>query len=394
MALEGKPGVSLLTGPDLPTIKQSILETILHGMGPERLGKWPDSVILNHNRQDRVLQLIGDNRVLYRGGDDPDDVRGIAAKAVAIDEITLCKPELLPVAQTCTLDTKGRLAACGTPKGKSWFYHDVIAQCVEVEPGRVWHSDRWEIFRWTSLENPGIEAAEVQNLGAALSGKMRAQELDAEFVDWGGAVFLPEALTKCFALGSPHYGSPGDRHHETLVGFDPAGRGKDASACVVVCRLCRAAVDFWRTQRIPFAALYDKVRETCAKWHPVWFVMDETALGGQAIREELDAIVQRASRNTAVEGYVFNAKSKAELILRLASRLEDGIGIPLTETNPLPHELRSYEWDDKALQTDCVMALALAAWHLPPAVEMETPAVMARNLGYSRARMDRAEMPR
>jgi hypothetical protein len=66
----------------------------------------------------------------------------MAAAAAWIDEITLCRdPEILTVVQ-------GRLRFTGTPKGKNWLWQDVMQTLTEVEPGRVWRSDRWGVFRF------------------------------------------------------------------------------------------------------------------------------------------------------------------------------------------------------------------------------------------------------
>lgn len=441
MVTHGEPGVSLITGPDLPTIKQTTLETVIHGMGPNKIGQWPEGLITAFNKVDMVLTLVDGNRVLFRSADDPDSLRGPAAKHAWCDEITLCKNGTLGILQGRTLDTGGRIIATGTPKGtRNWFYQSVLSKCQETTPGRVWENDRWCVVQFPSRDNVGLAQALLQEqyeldkvderwrvtdrrsgavldtyatksdallaladqaaseLGAEYDARFKAQELEGQWVDWSGAAFDGNAITRCLSLPVAHYGRPFERHR-SYMGLDPAGLGKDWRVATVVCLDCRAVVDQWREQRGPFSRMYDAVGALCATWKPIVLHLDETSMGGQAVREEVEATVMAASQGTVVEGYVFSTKKKYELLMRLSARLEEGLAIDAAKTEPLSFELRNYEWDDSDLQTDCVMGLALAAWPLAPMVarpelrpRVHRPAVSTAV--YSRpARLDRAEMP-
>jgi hypothetical protein len=60
-----------------------------------------------------------------------------------------------------------------------------------------------------------------------------------------------------------------------------------------------------------------------------------------------------------IDGYTFTAQSKRNLIAQLQIVLERG-ELKFPFVRDLVDELQSYSWDDKDLQTDFVMALALA----------------------------------
>jgi len=167
-------------GPSLPDIKRTSIETILNGVGPHRYGQWPrceeegcayqtsvvcpkgHAMLVAHNRMECMLYLVTGQRALYRGGDNPDNLRGMAAAAAWIDEITLCHdPQILPVVQGRLLDLKGRLRFTGTPKGKNWLWQDVMQTLTEVEPGRVWRSARWYLAAiWCPILEGSPDAAE------------------------------------------------------------------------------------------------------------------------------------------------------------------------------------------------------------------------------------------
>ncbi len=441
MVTAGAPGVSLVTGPDMPTIKQTTIETIRNGMGPNKIGQWPEGLIESFNKVDLVLKLIDGNRVLFRSADDPDSLRGPAAKHAWVDEVTLCKDGTLGILQGRTLDTGGRIIATGTPKGtRNWFYQSVLSKCSETVPGRVWENDRWCVVQFPSRDNVGLAHALLQEryeidkdgerwkvverstgatldvyatkydalhalstqaaatLGEEYDARFKAQELEGLWVDWTGAAFNADALTRCFGLPVTHYGRPVEKHR-AYMGFDPAGLGKDFRVATVVCIECRAVVDQWREQRGPFARMYDAVAELAKKWQPITLEIDETSMGGEAIKEELESTVAQVSRNTLVEGYVFNTRSKYALLTRLAARLEEGLAIDTAKTEPLAFELRNYNWDDADLQTDCVMGLALAVWPLSPLVARpeQAPVVRARHASVAGPRTridwDSAEVP-
>ena len=96
---------------------------MLNGVGTHHYGQWPrcededcpfvtrvvcpkgHGMLVEHNKVDGMMHLVTGQRVPYRGGEDPDNLRGMAACAAWIDEITLCRdPEILPVVQGRLLD--------------------------------------------------------------------------------------------------------------------------------------------------------------------------------------------------------------------------------------------------------------------------------------------------
>jgi hypothetical protein len=376
-------GVALLTGPDLPTLKLTALETILRGMGPGRVGRWPERLLIGHNRTDKVLTLATGHRVVYRGAENPDDLRGPAAIAAWIDEATLCKPGTLAIVQGRLLDTGGRLLVTATPKGRgNWFYTQVLNRLPEVEPGRCWADGRWAVYRWKSAENPALAAADVADLGQEYSEAFRRQELDAEWIDLADSPFLPEVLDRSFGLPVPHVGEPRGPSHPCVIGIDPAGQGRDYRTAVVCCLTCYAVVDAWRARRGPFRSFYTAVGTLARRWQPHECVVDATAMGGQMALEELEATITAAAPQAAVRGFTFTQRTKVDLLIGLACRLEDGLAIPADPCcQALRTQLRTYAWDDARLETDDLMALALAAQALPRrSAEASGPAPEAAGL--------------
>jgi hypothetical protein len=401
------PGsIGLITGPSLPDITRTSLETLMNGVGPHRYGQWPrcdqggcshqtsvicpcpkgHGMLLAYNKIDQMLYLTSGQRALVRGAEDPDNLRGMAACAAWIDEITLCRnPEVLPVVQGRLLDLKGRLRFTGTPKGKNWLFQDVMQTLTEVEPGRVWRSDRWEVFRFPTRDNPGIEERELDALAAGYPARLRQQELEGEFVDWGGVVFSGESITAALQRGVRHYGGTVSGH-TICIGVDPAGKGRDWWGIIISCLSCRTVIYAWRDQRIAvFRPLYERVADLAAFYRADTVYVDETSLGGQVILEELRDAVARRNSNAEVSGYPFTQRSKYELLQNAAARLEEQFGLPDPKRDDgcraLVNELRGYELDDKKLVTDMVMAFAMSVWPLQAMAFADNPGFGAVNVG-------------
>ena len=70
--------------------------------------------------------------------------------------------------------------------------------------------------------------------------------------------------------------------------------------------------------------------------------------------------------------FIFTPKSKTELITNLQFCMEKKL-FTMPYIKQLQDELYNYEWDDKQLDTDCVMSLGLACWEansMGPPLEM------------------------
>lgn len=158
-------------------------------------------------------------------------------------------------------------------------------------------------------------------------------------------------------------------------------------------------VSYRRLNRVPWEGIYREFGRAASMWGPS-ILMDSTGMAGDVILDALeeraycpihDRIVLRESglcRDRhgkalggcdsanyvvlgCVEGYQFTKNSKQALVEHLRTLLS--VGYHAGSDDPfgylrcppivaLEEELSFYSWDDKKLETDCVMALSLAAW--------------------------------
>jgi hypothetical protein len=89
-------------------------------------------------------------------------------------------------------------------------------------------------------------------------------------------------------------------------------------------------------------------------------IVDETGMGGRLFRQEFNVI-------KPLRGYDFGGtKSKKLVLLATLKSLLDKKQLVIPRGQPwddLRRQLLSYKLNDKKLETDAVMALALAVWH-------------------------------
>lgn len=113
-------------------------------------------------------------------------------------------------------------------------------------------------------------------------------------------------------------------------------------------------VAFERFQRRPWPAVVAAIRQRADRYGGLTLV-DATGVG--------DAVLAMPDM-PAVIPVVFTASRKLGMLTALEALLERGDLVGPADLDALWSELRAYRWEDRDLVTDCVMALAMAAWWL------------------------------
>lgn len=274
------------------------------------------------------------------------------------------------------------------------------------------------------FDNPwGVPHAEIVSMILELPAEMAAQVCFGKYVESSGLVFSGELVQQLFDRDGFHYhGQPvpritGDRwvdmktyeevrrlrpdQKRTMfaTGIDFA-RLNDFTVLITLDVRHRPArvVAFRRLNRVPWEGIYREVGRSVSMWGPN-VLADATGMAGDVIRDALDdrfycpihdrtllreqevcprpdgmpmggCGLQHMVPLSAVDGFQFTRSSKHGILEHL--RLLMSVGYqPGGEEEfgwlrcpPIVHleeELSFYSWDDKGLETDCVMALALAA---------------------------------
>lgn len=319
---------------------------------------------------DEVLQPItrrrdaSDHRMEFYGNsilecwslDKPDAGRSRKYHEVIVDEAAMVsdlqvqwEQAILP---TLT-DYDGSAWFLSTPKGTASYFNTLFRKGQDpLQP-------LWRSWQMPSRINPFLKAAVIQRFREELTDLAFAQEFEAQFVSWAGAVFrrIQDAITN-----KP----PGAT---TMIGIDWARVGDytvftGLSAAGEVTEIDRFRGIEYQMQRDRLKAFWQRHRGRVINGMPTApFIVAETNNMGDPIVEQL----QRDG--LPVYGLFTSNQSKAAIIQALALAFERGVAkIPADpaligelqsfEGKKLPSGLMRYAAPEGE-HDDCVMSLAI-----------------------------------
>ena len=199
-----------------PTLGQArtIMWDLLHELGRP--------VIKSSHVNNLEITLINGRKILVRGADNPDSLRGVSLVYVVLDECAFVKEDVWQkIIRASLSDKKGRALFISTPSGRNWFYDVFNLGKFETEEDRI--DEEWKSWHFTTQDNETIDPKEIEAAKRTLSSFAFKQEYLSSFDTSGADVFKEE----WFKLAEePQYGS-------YIVAIDLAGFeevGKNASA--------------------------------------------------------------------------------------------------------------------------------------------------------------------
>ena len=296
----------------------------------------------------------GTSEIRAKSADNAVSLLGEGLDWLVVDEAARLKPLIWQSHLSQRLiDKKGWALLISTPRGKGYFF-DLWRRGQDRDADYA----SWNAPSWT---NPLLDRALIDAERTRLPERVFRQEYAAEFLEGSGAVFrnVRECATGNWRLPTKpraYYG-----------GLDLA-RVEDFTVLVIMNDLQRVVrVD--RFHRLDWALQAQRIYGATAPYRcPV--LVDSTG-AGEPIYERL------REANVWAEAYPFTVASKAALINNLALKLETKeLVLPMPELWPEGiEELEAFEYsvtENGTVRTgapygyhdDCVVALALAAWHL------------------------------
>ena len=300
-------------------------------------------------KAERRIDTTTGGRVEFWSLDNEDAGRSRGYDLIVVDEAglvrnleTIWRENLIPA----LLDRRGRAVLAGTPKGKGDFWR--IHQSAIEDP-------RWATVRRSTSDNPRLDPADIALLRSAMTERAARQELDAEFLDDGGAVF--RNVRACV-------GTIARSGEAAIIGVD-WGRYEDATVFAALDPQTRCVVDVERLVDVDFAT---QRRALLAFWQRNGcgaVIAEANSIGAPNIEE-----LQRAG--LPVQAFTTTVASKTLLVDTLALALEQRT-IVLPELDWLLNELEMYSVEigasgrmrysaPEGCHDDGVIALALAVW--------------------------------
>ena len=297
--------------------------------------------IYKKNESDLTITFITGGSIRFFTGERLDALRGLKFHLVIIDEASYI-PNLQEgwnnsIRPTLT-DYKGKAIFLSTPKGKNFFYSLYMKS---DEPD-------WESFKFTTYDNPHIDATEIDAAKIQLPNVVFEQEYMANPMENAANPFGSEHINKCTKELSrqptDYYGIDLAKSVDwtVIIGMDRQGNTTEAH---------RFQKDWLQTK--------ESIITICHKNKPI--VIDSTGVG--------DAIVEDLQKHfNSMHGFKYTATSKQQLMESLASSIHKGeISFP---QGVVKDELEIFEYvftstgvkysAPQGFHDDCVNALALA----------------------------------
>lgn len=295
--------------------------------------------IYRKNESDLYIDFLTGGSIRFFTGERLDAMRGTKFHLVIIDEASYI-PNLEDgwnnsIRPTLT-DYKGKAIFLSTPRGKNYFY-SLFMRGGEPD---------WESFKFTTYDNPHIDASEVDAAKAQLPSVVFKQEYLADPMENAANPFGSEFINACTKATSgvaAYYGIDLAKSVDwtVIIGLDKQGN----------------VVHFDRFQKD-----WMQTKETISllpKNIPI--LIDSTGVG--------DAIVEDLQKKFSnMTGFKFTSVSKQQLLEGLANAIQTkSISYP---DGPIKQELEVFEYTftptgvrysaPQGFHDDCVIALALA----------------------------------
>lgn len=292
--------------------------------------------------QEQSIKLANGSRVVSLAA-SPSSGRSFAATSVYLDEFAFAHyHQQLFTAVAPTTSQGGRLTVVSTPNGRA----NTFFLLWSGQGGGEWsrHTIHWRdcpVYdeTWYAVNRPRYTAAQW------------AQEFECDFVTSGLARFSPADIERA------HEGATGVREPLDGVEYVTAwdiGRRRDATVGVTLTtRAPFQVVAFERLDGWSYPRIQRAIEARAARYPGVTYV-ESNGVG--------DPVIENLA--VGVVPHVTSSKSKLQALDALSLMLENG-DIQWTGLEQLDAEMLVYQDDDKDLVQDCVMALSMAAAHLP-----------------------------
>ncbi len=290
-------------------------------------------------------------------------IEGHKFRCANFDEIADGTPESLEVLKMRVVDCDGFVMGTGTPHGKNWYYRECWKAGQQEQRLARTEKRKPDIFllAGTSYDNPHVSHDALSKL--RYTDRQRQRRIEGLFlddddspfpVDQVDAMINPDLNPQLEATAGAVNNGGGAIQGSWVVGWDLA-KAQDYTVGVGLRTDTRPwqLGYFERFRREPWPKVETRMKVVQDRLDADT-IFDATGVGS-VTQDHLDIPLWRT------EPFVFTAKTKGELITNLQYCIEKGkVQVPHIEQ--LRNELYDYQIKDDGLETDCVMALALACW--------------------------------
>ena len=132
------------------------------------------------------ISLVNGRKILIRGADNQDSLRGVSLSYLVMDEVAFIKSEIWErVLRAALSDKKGRAMFISTPSGRNHFYE-------WFQLGQSGVDEDWKSWHFTTADNETIDPKEIEAAKRTLSSFAFGQEYLSSFNNAGAGLFKEE----------------------------------------------------------------------------------------------------------------------------------------------------------------------------------------------------------
>ncbi len=278
-------------------------------------------------------------------------LRGHKYHRVFVDEAEYVKDVVIDDVIRMTLaDVGGEMILTTTPRKRGSFVHRQFVDLLDKPTPRGY------VQTGSSYENPFINHAYLHEMQQRMTREAWQREVEGIWTSGEQAVFAWDDIQRAYIDADWEIPEECVKNRRYIAGWDLA-KEQDWTVGIVLdaTELPLRIVYFERFQRRHWQEVAETIKHVHYRYQCVSTMIDATGLGS-VLLDMLDEVAQ---------GFVFTRESKVNAIYNLQVLLQRGkIKFPFIRT--LVDELNGYEWEDKNIQQDCVMALAIACWTAHP----------------------------
>jgi phage terminase large subunit-like protein len=299
-----------------PTLGQArtIIWELLHDLGRP--------VIKASHVNNLEITLINGRKILVRGADNPDSLRGVSLTYLVMDECAFIKQEVWEkILRAALSDRKGKALFISTPSGRNWFYDTFKLGQSETD-------DEWQSWHFTTQDNETIDPKEIEAAKRTLSTFAFKQEYLASFDTAGSDIFKEEWFKKGTEPQDGSYVIAVD-----LAGFEEVAKNAGASkkkldeSAIAVVKITDNGD--WFVKKI-IHGRWD-IRETAAKillavrdYQPLFVGIERGALKN-AVLPYLSDLMRKNNVYAHIQDLTHGNKKKTDRIVwALQGRMEHG----------------------------------------------------------------------
>jgi hypothetical protein len=268
------------------------------------------------------ITLVNGRKILVRGADNQDSLRGVSLTYLVMDEVAFIKPEIWErVLRAALSDKKGRAMFISTPSGRNHFYE-------WFQLGQSGDDEDWKSWHFTTADNETIDPKEIEAAKRTLSSFAFNQEYMSSFNNAGAGLFKEEWVK----FGEePQHGSW--YIAVDLAGFEDVAKNANAAkkrldqsaiAVVKVSDDGKWFVDKIEAGRWDIQTTATKILATIRDYEPLAIGIERGALKN-AVLPYLSDLMRKQNCFAHIQDLTHGNKKKADRVLwSLQGRFEHG----------------------------------------------------------------------